>query len=346
MKADDVFQALGRQDGYTVPGRRARRDFCSNYLGAPVELRPGQGLRVAIRIELVVDERGRRPIRPLLGPLPHHRWEGSFGFRHRDTTPLNPSPDANNLGRLQCRRLTGASHLSDQKPKNVIQATNSSFAPTCTFDRTVGLLSVSEVDTWVAGRMMQARLYHPPIPLARFGRAERHHGNRRPNGLRGSSLLEAVTQVMRVASASTVRTCPAQVAGALARARCLDTGGTASNTLVVASNLSVAQGLPVTSAQRHRANGSRVASVSTAVGRVLRRSPEAPPGEVPRSAAAARQNFALDLADQLGYVVGEIEVMTGKDPRAELRCGALRPGHHLFVRGNFVVITQERGDGA
>jgi hypothetical protein len=55
--------------------------------------------------------------------------------------------------------------------------------PTCIFGRSVGLLSVSGADALVAGRMMQGRLYHPPIPLARIGRTERHQGDRGPNGL-------------------------------------------------------------------------------------------------------------------------------------------------------------------
>ncbi len=55
--------------------------------------------------------------------------------------------------------------------------------------------------------------------------------------------------------------------------------------------------------------------------------------------SARRQDLALDVADQLGYVVVEIEVMTGENPRGELRCRALRPGHHLLVRGDFVVIA-------
>jgi PE family len=56
-------------------------------------------------------------------------------------------------------------------------------------------------------------------------------------------------------------------------------------------------------------------------------------------AAATRRNLVLDVVDQFRPVVVEIEVMTGEHSGGEPRRGALRPGHHLFVCGDFVVVA-------
>src|ERR1700730_2860489 len=69
-------------------------------------------------------------------------------------------------------------------------------------------------------------------------------------------------------------------------------------------------------------------------------------GSLQPSIAAVRQDLALDLTDQLGDVVVEVEVMAGEDLHAELRRRALRPGRYLVVGGDFVVVAQEGEDRA
>src|ERR1700761_4081140 len=64
------------------------------------------------------------------------------------------------------------------------------------------------------------------------------------------------------------------------------------------------------------------------------------------STAAVRGELALDVADEFGYVVDEVEVMSGESPQTELRRRALRPVRHLLVRGNLVVLAQEGEDRA
>ena len=71
VERDDVFQALRREDGRTVPRRSAGRDLGGQRLHAAVELETKSSVcGVAGRIDLVVDERVRRRIGLAAGPTP------------------------------------------------------------------------------------------------------------------------------------------------------------------------------------------------------------------------------------------------------------------------------------
>jgi hypothetical protein len=58
------------------------------------------------------------------------------------------------------------------------------LSPTCTVDRTIGLLSVSDPVAMVAGQVMPRRLDHPPIPLAWIRRTEQQPGDQGRNRVR------------------------------------------------------------------------------------------------------------------------------------------------------------------